>query len=149
MILLAGAGLMLKSLYRLLSVDPGFQADRVLTMEMELRTAQYSKRAGALSYWQQLIDRVRALPGVESAALGTMIPLTDQHNRSDITIEGMALPKPGSFPHPDFHTVSPDYVRTIGARLVRGRGFTDADSENAPRVAMINARISTATRYTQ
>ena len=141
-ILLAGAGLMLKSLYRLLSVDPGFQPDGVLTMQMNLRTAQYATKAARLNYWQQVIDRVRALPGVEHAALGSALPLTNDHSRSDITIEGMTLPKLGSFPHPDLHTVSTDYVRTIGARLLRGREFTDADSETAPRVAMINARLA-------
>jgi len=139
LILLVGAGLMMKSLYRLLSVDPGFRPDRVLTMEMSLRTSQYDKDAAVLNFWQQVLDRVRALPGVEDAALGTGIPLTDNHSRTDITVEGMALPKPGSFPHPDVHRVSPEYVSTLGVRLLGGRAFTDADSETAPRVAMINA----------
>ncbi len=79
LILLVGAGLMLKSLYRLLSVDPGFRPDRVLTMEMSLRTSQYEKDPSVLNFWQQVLDRVRALPGVEAAALGTEIPLTNEH----------------------------------------------------------------------
>jgi putative ABC transport system permease protein len=142
LILLVGAGLMMKSLFRLLSVDPGFRPDRVLTMEMSLRTSQYDKDISVLNFWQQVIDRVHALPGVEAAALGTAIPLTDNHSRTDITLEGMALPKPGSFPHPDVHIVSPGYVRTLGIQLVQGREFTDPDTENAPRVAMINARVA-------
>ncbi len=142
LILLVGAGLMMKSLYRLLSVDPGVRPDRVLTMEMSLRTSQYEKDPSILNFWQQVLDRVRALPGVEAAAAGTLIPLTNEHSRTDITIEGMALPKPGSFPHPDYHIVSPDYGRTLGIQLLRGREFTDADTENAPRVGMINARVA-------
>jgi putative ABC transport system permease protein len=142
LILLVGAGLMVKSLYRLMSVDPGFKTDRILTMEMALRTAQYDKHPAILNFWDQVLDRVRVLPGVESAAVGTLVPLTDSHSRSDITIEGMPLPKPGGFPHPDAHTVSPGYLRTLGIPLLRGREFTDADSENAPRVGMINAMVA-------
>ena len=142
LILLTGAGLMMKSLYRLLSVDPGIRPNRVLTMEMNLRTSQYDKDAAILNFWQQVLDRVRVLPGVETAALGTMVPLTGEHSRDDITIEGMALPKPGSFPHPDIHIVSPGYVQTLGIHLLRGRAFTDTDTENAPSVGMINAMLA-------
>jgi putative ABC transport system permease protein len=142
LILLIGAGLMMKSLYRLLEVDPGFRPDRVLTMGMDLRTQQYSKDPAVLNFWQQVLDRVSALPGVEGAAVGTHIPLTDRHGRTDITIEGMALPRPGNYPHPDVHTVSPGFVATLGIPLLRGRTFTDADNENAPFVGMINAMVT-------
>jgi putative ABC transport system permease protein len=142
LILLVGAGLMVKSLYRLMSVDPGFKTDRILTMEMDLRTAQYSKKPAILNFWEQVLDRVRVLPGVERAALGTHVPLTDSHGRSDITIEGMPLPKPGSFPHPDEHAVSPGYLKTLGVPLLRGREFSDTDTENAPLVGMVNAMIA-------
>ena len=142
LILLAGAGLMMKSLYRLLLVDPGVRTEHVATMELYLSAQRYSKDPAILSFWQQALDRVRALPGVESAAVGTGVPLTDDHSRTDITIEGMALPKPGSFPHPDVHTVSPDYVSTLGMTLVRGRTFTDADDEHGQLVAMVNAKFA-------
>ncbi|MGH9711094.1 MAG: ABC transporter permease, partial [Candidatus Acidiferrales bacterium] len=142
LILLVGAGLMMKSLYLLLSVNPGFQTNRVLSMEMNLRTQQYAKDPAVLNFWQQVLDRVRALPGVENAAVGTVVPLTDNHSRGDITIEGMPLPRPGSWPHPDYHMVSPGYVETLGVPLVRGRAFTDADNENAARVGMINAKVA-------
>jgi putative ABC transport system permease protein len=142
LILLVGAGLMMKSLYRLLAVDPGFRPERVLKMQMSLRTAPYDKDPAVIGFWQQVLDRVRALPGVQSAAVGTAIPLTDDHSRTDITVEGMPLPKPGSFPHPDIHIVSPGYEKTLGVRLLRGRGFMHADQENAPRVAMVNATVA-------
>ncbi len=142
LVLLAGAGLMVKSLYRLINVNPGFQPDRVLTMEMYLSSERYEKKPAVLNFWKQALDGVRALPGVESAALGNHIPLTDAHGRTDITIEGMALPKPGSFPHPDVHAVSPDYLRTLGVVLERGRDFTDADNETAPEVALVNEKLA-------
>ena len=142
LVLLAGAGLMLKSLYRLIKVNPGFQTDRVLTMEMYLSSQRYSKDPAVLNFWRQVLDGVRALPGVESAALGNHIPLTDSHGRTDITIEGMALPKPGGFPHPDTHTVSSDYIRTLGMVLERGRTFTDTDNQTSPEVALVNDKLA-------
>jgi putative ABC transport system permease protein len=142
LVLLIGAGLMMKSLYRLLEVDPGFRPERVLTMGMDLRAQQYSEDPAVLNFWQQLIDRVSALPGVQSAAVGTVIPLTDSHSRSDVTIEGMALPTPGNFPHPDVHIVSPGYITALGIPLLRGRTFTDQDNEKAPLAGMINAMVA-------
>ncbi len=142
LILLVGAGLMMKSLDRLLAVNAGVRTERVLTMQMSLRTQQYDKDPTILNFWDQVLRRVRELPGIQAAALGTGVPLTDDHSRSDITIEGMALLKPGSFPHPDVHIVSPAYVSALGVRLLRGRAFTEMDNENAPRVGMINAQTA-------
>lgn len=142
LILLAGAGLMMKSLHLLLSVSPGFQTERLLTMEMDLRTSQYDKDPAIINFWQSVLDRVRALPGVQSAAVGTHIPLTDTHGREDITIEGMPLPKPGSFPHPDDHTVSDAFVRTLGIPLLQGREFVETDNEKGAPVVMINAKLA-------
>jgi putative ABC transport system permease protein len=142
LVLLVGAGLMLKSFYRLTQVSPGFQPARVLTMEMNLRTAQYSKSPAILNFWQQILDRVRAIPGVDSAAVGTVVPLTGNHSRSDITIDGLPLPAPGDFPHPDFHTISPGFTGALGVPLLRGRIFSDADNENGPQVALINATMA-------
>jgi putative ABC transport system permease protein len=142
LVLLVGAGLMLKSLYHLIQVSPGFQPARVLYMEMDLRTDQYSKDPAILNFWQQVLDRIRVIPGVESAALGTVVPLTGNHRRSDITIEGLPTPGPGEFPHPDNHNVSAAYITTMGIPLLRGRNFSDADSETAPNVALINSTMA-------
>ncbi len=101
---------MTKSLYRLMEVDPGFRPDRVLTMELNLRTQQYSKDPAIMNFWQQLLDRVSALPGVQSAAVGTVAPLTDEHISRGRHHRGHGPAKPGSYPHPDYHIVSPGYV---------------------------------------
>jgi predicted permease len=142
LVLLVGAGLMMKSMYRLLQVDPGFRPERVLTMEINLRTAQYSKPEASSNFWRQVLDRVRALPGVDTAALGTVLPLSGNHNRGDITIEGLPTPDPGKFPHPDFHMVSPSYIDALSIPLLRGRNFTDADTDTASQVALINATMA-------
>ncbi len=141
-ILLAGAGLMMKSVYRLIAVDPGFRPDHLLRLNMSLTPTQYPNSVAIRDFWRRLLDGVRTLPGVESVALGTGVPLTDSHSRGDITIEGMPIPAPGSFPHPDRHNISPGYLHTLGIRLIRGRDFNDADSDTAPRVALINARLA-------
>jgi putative ABC transport system permease protein len=142
LVLLAGAGLMMKSLNLLLSVSPGFQPERLLTMEMDLRTAQYDKDPAIINFWQNALDRIRALPGVQSAALGTNIPLTDSHGRSDITIEGMSAPKPGDYPHPDFHTISDGYVNAVGIPLLQGREFTETDNEKGVPVVIVNTKLA-------
>jgi putative ABC transport system permease protein len=142
LVLLVGAGLMMKSMYRLLQVDPGFRPERVLTMEINLRTAQYSKPEASLNFWRQALDKVRALPGIDTAALGTVLPLSGNHNRGDITVEGMPTPELGKFPHPDYHTISSSYIEVLNIPLLRGRNFTDADIDTAPRVALINATMA-------
>jgi len=142
LVLLAGAGLMMKSLHLLLSVSPGFRPERLLTMQMELRSPQYDKDPRVINFWQNVLDRVRALPGVQGAALGNNIPLTDNHGRGDITIEGMPQPKPGSYPHPDFHSISDGYVSTVGIPLLQGREFVETDNEKGAPVVMINSKLA-------
>ena len=145
LVLLVGAGLMMKSLYRLLQVNPGFRPARVLQMEMNLRSAQYSTPEAMKNFWQQVLDRARALPGVESVALGTNVPLSFDHRRSDLTIEGQPQPAPGEYAHPDFHIVSPGYTETLSVALLRGRSFTESDNESGMPVALINSAL--ARRY--
>jgi putative ABC transport system permease protein len=141
LILLVGAGLMMKSMYRLLKVNPGFQSDHVLAMEMDLRTAQYSKSPARINFWQQLLEKVRAIPGVENAAIGTAVPLTGSHNRADITIEGIPVPDIGTFPHPDYHYISADYTAVLNIPLMHGRNFTGADTETGALVGLINTAM--------
>ena len=142
LILLIGAGLLTKSLYRLLSVDAGIQPARVLKLELTLRTAQYKNDARVVTFWRRVLDGVRTIPGVESASLGTGVPLTNDHSRVDITLEGRPLATPGTYPHPDVHIVSPSYEKTLGIPLLAGRRFTDADREGGEQVAMVNALVA-------
>ena len=145
LVLLVGAGLMMKSLYLLMKVNPGFQPEHVLTMEMELNSPQYSASIAVINFWQRVLEQVHAIPGVEAAAFGTVVPLTDNHNRTDITFLDKPVPPHGQYPHPDYHLISPEYLRVMGIPLERGRNFTDADREKTPRVALINATV--ARRY--
>ena len=142
LVLLVSAGLMIKSFRRLLAVDPGFNPENVLTMEVNLRGAKYDKSDQVAAFCRQSLDRIRSLPGVKFAALGNQLPLTDSHSRSDITIEGQPLPAIGHFPHPDFHDVSPDYFRAMGISLMRGRYFTESDTPEAPAVVLISESLA-------
>jgi putative ABC transport system permease protein len=145
LVLLIGAGLMVKSLYRLFQVSPGFQPDRILTVGISLRSSQYAKPAAQLTFWQQLLDRVQAIPGVQGSAIGTVVPFTGNHSRSNIWFDGQPKPALGHFPHPDHHSVSTGYFDAMGQPPLLGRSFTDADNETALSVGLINSRL--ANRY--
>ncbi len=142
LVLLVGAGLMMKSLFRLLSIDAGIRTEHVLTMQIDLRATQYHKDPAVLNFWDRLLTSVGQLPGVQAVALGTGLPLTDDHSRTDITVDGMNVPKPGNYPHPDVHVVSPAYNGALGLRLVRGRAFTDGDDEHVAKVALVNSLLA-------
>ena len=142
LVLLIGAGLMMKSLFRLLSIDAGIRTEHVLTMQIDLRATQYHKDPAVLNFWDRLLTSVSQLPGVQVVALGTGLPLTDDHSRTDITVDGIDVPKPGNYPHPDVHIVSPAYNSALGLRLVRGRAFTDRDDEHVTKVALVNSLLA-------
>ena len=141
LVLVVGAGLMLRSLSRLLSVDSGIQADRVLTVNVGLRGPRYATSGSVRQFWTDLIDGTRRLPGVSIAALGTGVPFANQHSRRDIALEGVDLP-PGALPHPDVHIVSPGYTPALGIRVLSGRAFAETDTDQAPRVGLINRGIA-------
>lgn len=143
LVLLAGAGLMMKSLYLLLHVNGGFDPNQTYTMFLNLGSTRYKTDASQLGFWREIVPRLQALPGVESAAVGTNVPLTDDHDRADITLLDRPTPAPSQFPHPDVHEVSPDYFRTLKIPLLRGRAFTETDNANSALVAVINETAAT------
>ena len=138
LVLLIGAGLLVRSLHNLLNVNPGFRPQNVLEVGLSLNGPQYSDSSRVKSFCRQVLEKVQSLPGVKSAAIGTTLPLTNDHDRGDIYIQGTPVPAYGKFPHPDFHYVSSDYIRTMGIQLVRGRDLMESDDERAPEVALIS-----------
>ena len=145
LVLCAACGMMLKSFARLMAVNPGFEPQQVLTLAVSPAGPQYQSDAALLHFSQGALQRLRALPGVTLAALGTNLPLTGNHDRGDVTIVGAPLPARGFYPHPDWHTVSPGYFATLGLPLLRGRDFTAADTAAAAPVAVVSQ--SFAERY--
>jgi putative ABC transport system permease protein len=128
LVLLSGAGLMINSFLRLQSVNLGFVPENLLQMTVYARDAK-------LEFYEQVIARVQALPGVEAASFSRNAPLLGNYARAVIDIEGRADIKKADV---GFHSVSPDYFKTLGITLLRGRVFTPQDRAGAPRVALIN-----------
>jgi putative ABC transport system permease protein len=136
--LLTAAGLMMKSFVRLESVAPGFNPDKVLTMFVALPSAQYSSDAQVASFYEQLVERVLALPGVQSAAAVNMLPLGGMNQTLTIRIEGRGEPKPGREPEADFRSVSDSYFRTMQVPVLQGREFTSQDTAQGQPVVAVN-----------
>jgi len=131
LVLLVGAGLMIKSLARLQAVNLGFVPKNLMTMAVPSRTAKPE-------FYEQLLARVQALPGVEQASLGSTAPLLGHASITGIGIEGRAESNQGAQIGVGVHSVSPDYFKTLRVNLLKGRAFTDQDRAGATRVAIIN-----------
>jgi putative ABC transport system permease protein len=142
-ILLIGAGLMIRSFEKLLSVDPGFSSERVLTLNLSPNFSHYTKPEQFVALGDNILRSVRAVGGVESAALASNFPFSPQALTSgpgsvSFDIEGRPLSSGDLQPHVDTTGVSPGYFETIRQPLLRGRTFTDRDDAKAVQVAIIN-----------
>src|SRR2546429_90317 len=140
-VLLAGTGLLLQSLQRMQNTSPGFFTNNAMVAVVDLFSAGY-KLDRAKIFHTQLLDRVRALPGVESAALTRVMPFSyNPPSSAPIEIDGYQQ-APDEQPNADYVQVSEDYFSTLGIPLVAGREFTRNDDENSPRVAIINETMA-------
>ncbi len=144
--LLIGGGLMLRSFATLSNVDPGFDADNVLTQQLFLPPASYADGTAIMGFVDEVIDRTRALPGVVDAGVTYTLPLAGQDADTGFLIEGAApVPEGGRNPVTWFRPATPGYLAAMKMRLVRGRWLQDADHAEAPLVVMINE--ASARRY--
>jgi predicted permease len=143
--LLVGAGLLIRSFIRLQRVDPGFNPRNVLASFVTLPPAVYPERDQIAPFYSQLLERVRTLPGVQSAAAASSLPLAFFDTDTGFVIEGRPAPQPNQRPMAWISSVSSDYFRTMGMRLVAGREFNERDNENSPRVVIISE--TTARRH--
>ena len=142
LLLLVGAGLMIRSFLRLQRVNPGFDPDRALAAQIILPQSRYREAAKVGAFQQQLLQRVRALPGVQAASVSMSLPPDLLMMRNPFAVEGQT-PAPGqSQPTAEQLLVSPDYFRTLGIRRHAGRDFTDADNSAAPFVVIINEALA-------
>jgi putative ABC transport system permease protein len=134
-VLLIGSGLMLRSFYRLLLADAGYNPESVLTASVAAPQAKYDQPPKVRAFIEQVLTNVKALPGVEAAASTT--PLLGGWQTSFL-VEGKPAPPLGQVPSTDISRVSPDYFRAMGVRLLRGRTFTEQDHADAPRVCIVD-----------
>src|SRR5262249_43428268 len=141
--LLTGAGLLIRSFLRASSVDPGLDPKNVLTMEVSLSPNSYSQASKVRAFYQTVLERAQLLPGVRSAALTTLLPLSGDDNELPFWVSGR--PKPATIEQADyamFYCASTRYFQTMGIRLLRGRVFEDSDSQTAGLVVMIDDQLA-------
>ncbi|WP_321471934.1 ABC transporter permease [uncultured Paludibaculum sp.] len=141
LVLLVGAGLLLRTFQNLRSLDPGFQPANVLAINLSLSSSGHAKAELRSIYYQQLLERLRALPGVRSASAVNHVPLIGDTWGSDITPEGRPA-APGQTPTAVYRVALPEYFSTLGIRFDAGRDFAMSDSERAPAVAVINRTMA-------
>ena len=136
LVLLSTAGLFGKSLINLMGHDPGFHAENVLTFSVDAGGGGYLADRG-MSLYRSIMQRLAALPGVESVSIADSAPFSDSESASNVTVEGYT-PADGEDMNSDFNSVGPGFFRMLGARLVAGREFTDRDVPGAPKVGIVN-----------
>ena len=142
--LLIVAGLFVRSLRGVQNSDLGFDAQHLLNLTLDPNELGYTEAQGR-AFYRAMLDRTRALPGVQSASLASVVPLSDSVQGSDLAIPGYVTSPDQQAPHAETDAVSPDYFATMRITLKRGRDFNDADNEKAPHVAVINQAM--ADRY--
>jgi putative ABC transport system permease protein len=130
--------LLTRSFLSLLKTDAGFNPDHVLTMNLVLPVAKYKDEPARAAFYNDLVQRVKAQPGVESAALVNYLPLGGANSSDAYIVEGEPEPRPGDENVGRYRVATPDYFRTMGISIVRGRVFTDQDKAGAPPVVIVN-----------
>jgi predicted permease len=143
-VLLAGAGLTIKSFIRLLNVDPGFDPRNVLTARINLPQLKYPQHQQVVAFYKQLLEQVETAPGVEDAGTVTVLPLSGLNSNASFEIEGRPRASDEVVQNADYRMVSLDYFRAMGIPLLEGRYFAASDQEGAPGVVIINETMKQA-----
>jgi putative ABC transport system permease protein len=136
-VLLIGAGLLFRSFLELQSVNKGFTSERVLTMRLTPSGERFKEDAQYVSFYRQVLDRITAIGGVESAGLINMLPL-GKGPTTAIRVEGRPVTPPDQWPGVNYRSVSPDYFRALDIPIVQGRAFNERDNDSVPLVVIIN-----------
>ena len=140
--LLIGAGLLFASFQRILAVGAGFQQDHVLTGQVSPPTARYKQDSDLVTFQNRLLERVRAIPGIQYAGVTSNLPFGGNYSDSVILAEGYVM-KPGESLISAYNTrVSPGYFEAMGIPLKRGRLFSDSDTDKSPRVIVVDERLA-------
>jgi predicted permease len=141
LVVLVAAGLVVRALGRLQTLSPGFEVEHGLVASFDLGLQGYDKARGK-EFERQLVERVRALPGVRAASLTDLMPLSLNYSSSDVHVEGQQLGRGANAPISMVASVERDYFNTMSIPLVAGRGFKDADKEGAQGVVIVNETLA-------
>ena len=142
LVLLIGAGLMIRSLWELRKVQPGFDPHNVLTMTVPLPRNRFSSPAGQINFFQEVLTRVRALPGVDAAGVIDDLPLNGDGSHQPFTIEGRPVLPMADQPEVDVRLISPGYIRAMHIPIVRGRDLADSDVAGRPGAVLISDSLA-------
>lgn len=142
LILLTGAVLLLRSFYQLRNVDPGFQTQNRLTMNINLPQSRFADIPKRTSFFNQILQNIETLPGVKSVGATSELPFGTGTTMHNLIVEGRPPLKPGTEPEIYNRSINPDYFRTMGIPLSKGRTFTSKDHEGSPAVGIINETMA-------
>jgi len=142
LLLLVGAGLMIRSFQQLQNVAPGFESHGVLTMNAAIARAKFSEATGEINFFEQVLQRVRALPGVESAGVIDDIPLDTNGSHQPIQIEGQPEVAMADQPEVDVRLISAGYMQAMHIPLLRGRDFNDQDVKGRPETILVSESMA-------
>jgi putative ABC transport system permease protein len=132
----------MKNFLMILKINPGVNTDNVLTMGITLPPAKYENDARRRAFYDELMRRARSLPGVESSALVNHLPLGQGNSSSNFLVEGVPDPPPGQQFDGGYRVCTPDYFKTMGVPILRGREFTEADTADSHRVIIVNQTLA-------
>jgi putative ABC transport system permease protein len=141
LLLLVGAGLMMKSLLRLLEVDPGFKTENLLTMRVPLPPNKYPEDEHLINFHRELLTRVESLPGVKGVGTVSVVPLQGG-NTARFVVEGRPAPPPGEELEANIRDINPSYFQVMSVPLLKGRFFTEQDRQDAPPVVIVNQTLA-------
>jgi putative ABC transport system permease protein len=136
--LLIGAGLMIKSFYGILKVEPGFKSESVLVMDVSLPRTKYEKETARVNFYQQAVERIGALPGVQQTGATNVLPLSRSNTDSAFSVVGRPRPDKGREPQANFRTITPHYLEAMGIPLRSGRQLSPNDRADTQRVLLVN-----------
>src|SRR6185369_9371373 len=137
LVLLIGAGLLIKSLWRLQTVDPGFNPEGLVTMRVELPEARYREIPKQTQFRERVLESINAIPGAQAAMISEL-PMSGENLMHNFVIDGRTPLAPGTEPELETRTVAGDYFRTMGIPLIAGRDFGPQDRDGAPMVGVVN-----------
>lgn len=142
LVLVIATGLLTRTFYRLLGVDPGFHATHVLTFELSLPVSRYPDQSNIVALYQEVLRRLRSLPGVQAAGLTETVPLNGVTEATAIRTPDRPLKAGSDIPMTNYTMVSPDYFSAVGTPILRGRAFLESDMADSMPVTIINSAMA-------
>jgi putative ABC transport system permease protein len=139
LVLLVGAGLLIRSLWRVMQINPGFDPEGALTMQVSLPESEYGGSSRKIAFYRQLLERLKSVPGVEAVGMINNLPMGGVNINGQFGVAGRPQDQYG---YAGYRVVSPDYFRTMNIPLRTGRYFTDQDSESSEPVAIVSRRVA-------